>query len=158
MPNTSRLLPEHIVCEITQRDNIRRANPCDPALKPLNHEITSEISLHKQNLWKEHLNANWDHRHNTHTLWKTINGLSNRAAPTPQNCTITFNKKIATSSKNIVNCFNKQFTNTVKHSTHKTNRSIDRAVHKLPKHTITLTTTQVQEQYSKNNIAKTTIQ
>ena len=118
MPSTSRLLPEHIVCKITQRDNIRRANPCDPALKPLNLEITSDMSLHKQNLWKEHLNANWDHRHNTHTLWKTIHGLSNRAAPTPQNCTITFNKKIATSPKNIVNCFNKQFTNTVKHSTH----------------------------------------
>ena len=152
MPSTSKLLPEHIVCKITQRDNIRRANPCDSTLKPLNLEITSDISLHKQNLWKEHLNANWDHRHNTHTLWKTIHGLSNRAAPTPQNCTITFNK-IATSPKNIVNCFNKQFTNTVKHSTHKTNRSIDRAVHKLPKHTITLTTTQVQEaiQHSKNN-------
>ena len=27
MPSTSRLLPEHIVCKITQRDNIRRANP-----------------------------------------------------------------------------------------------------------------------------------
>ena len=153
MPSTSRLLPEHIVCKITQRDNIRRANPCDPALKPLNHEITSDISLHEQNLWKEHLIANWDHRHNTHTLWKTIHGLSNRATPTPQNCTITFNKKIATSPKNIANCFNKQFTNTAKHNTHKTNRSIDRAVHKLPKHTITLTTTQVQEaiQHSKKN-------
>ena len=57
MPSTSRLLPEHIVCKITQRDNIRRANPCDPALKPLNLEITSDISLHKQNLWKEHLNV-----------------------------------------------------------------------------------------------------
>ena len=112
MPSTSRLLPEHIVCKITQRDSIRRANPCDLALKPLNLEITSDISLHKQNLWKEHFNANWDHRHNTHTLWKTIHGLSNRAAPTPQNCTITFNKKIATSPKNIVNCVDKQFTNT----------------------------------------------
>ena len=50
-------------------------------------------------------NANWDHRHNTHTLW---NGLSIRVAPTPQNCSITFNKKIATSPKNIANCFNKQ--------------------------------------------------
>ena len=36
------------------------------------NEITSDISLRKQNLWKEYLNANWDHRHNTHTLWKTI--------------------------------------------------------------------------------------
>ena len=44
-------------------------------------------------------------------------------------------------------------TNIVKHSTHKINRSINRAVHKLPKHTIILTTTQVQEaiQHSKNN-------
>ena len=58
MPNTSGLLLELIVCNITQTDNIRRANPCDPALKPLNHEITSDILLHKQNLWKEHLNAN----------------------------------------------------------------------------------------------------
>ena len=143
MPSTSRLLPEHIVCKITQRDNIRRANPCDPTLKPLNLEITSDISLHKQNLWKEHLNANWDHRNNTHTLWKSIHGLSNRAASTPQKFTITFTKKIAILSKNIANCFNKQFTNTVKHSTHKTNRSIDRAVHKVPKHTINVTTTQV---------------
>ena len=71
IPNTSRLLPEHIVYKITKRDNIRRANPCDPALKPLNLEITSDISFYKQNLWKEHFNANWDHRHNTHTLWKT---------------------------------------------------------------------------------------
>ena len=68
MPSTSRLLPEHIVCKITQRDNIRRANPCDPALKPLNLEITSDISLHKQNLWKEHINTNWDHRHNIHIV------------------------------------------------------------------------------------------
>ena len=149
MPNTSRLLPEHIVCKITQRDNIRRANPCDPALKPLNHEITSDISLHKQNLGKEHLNANWDHRHNTHTLWKTIHGLSNRAAPTPQNCTITFNKKITTSPKNIVNCFNK-------HSTHKTNRSIDRAVHKL-RYLIILSLSLQPKSNRQYNIAKTTI-
>ena len=73
MTNASRLLPKHIVCKITQRDNIRRANPCDPALKSLNHEITSDISTHnrqlKQKLWKENLNASWDHRHNTHTLY-----------------------------------------------------------------------------------------
>ena len=82
-----------------------------------------------------------------------IHGLSNRAAPTPQDRIITLNKKMVASPKNIANCFNQQFTNTVKHSTHKTNRSIDRAVHKLPKHTITLTTTQVQEaiKHSKNN-------
>ena len=75
MHSNCRLLPDHILCKITQRNNIRRANTCDPALKLLNEEITSDIQKHKQNLWKEHLDAHWDHRHNTHILWKTIPGL-----------------------------------------------------------------------------------
>ena len=69
MHSNCRLLPEDIVCKITQRNNIRRANTCDPALKFLNEEITSDIQKHKQNIWKEHLEAHWDHRHNTHTLF-----------------------------------------------------------------------------------------
>ena len=43
-----RLLPKHIVCKITQRNNIRRANTCDPDIKLLNEEITSDIQKHKQ--------------------------------------------------------------------------------------------------------------
>ena len=50
MHSNCRLLPDHIVCKITQRDNIRGANTCDPALKLLNEEITSDIQKHKQNL------------------------------------------------------------------------------------------------------------
>ena len=79
MHSNCRLLPNHIICKITQRNNIRRANTCDLALKLLNEEITSDIQKHKQNLWKEHLDAHWDHKHNMHILWKTIHGLSNRA-------------------------------------------------------------------------------
>ena len=82
MHSNCRLLPEDIVCKITQRNNIRRANTCDPALKLLNEEITSDIQKHKQNIWKEHLDAHWDHRHNTHTLWKTIHGLSKQSTTT----------------------------------------------------------------------------
>ena len=52
MHSNCRLLPEDIVCKITQRNNIRRANTCDPALKLLNEEITSDIQKHKQNIWK----------------------------------------------------------------------------------------------------------
>ena len=63
MHSNCRLLPEDIVCKITQRNNIRRANTCDPALKLLNEEITSDIQKHKQNIWKEHLDAHWDYRH-----------------------------------------------------------------------------------------------
>ena len=107
-----RLSPEHIVCKITQRNNTRRANTCDPALKLLNEEITSDIQKHKQNIWKEHLDARWDHRHNTHILWKTIHGLSNRAPPPTLNTSITFSNKRATTPKHIANYFTKQFTNT----------------------------------------------
>ena len=138
----------------TQRNNIRRANTCDPALKLLNEEITSDIQKHKQNIWKEHLDAHWDHRHNTHTLWKTIHGLSNRAPPHTLNTSITFNNKIATTPTHIANCFTKQFTNTVEHATHQTiHKHINRATHNIQGYNITLTTSQVQEaiKQSKNN-------
>ena len=124
MHSNCRLLPEDIVCNITQRNNIRRANTGNPALTLLNEEITSDIQKHKQNIWKEHLDAHWDHRHNTSTIWMTIYGLSNRAPPHTLNTSITFNNKIATTpkhianyfTKHIANCFTKQFTNTVKHA------------------------------------------
>ena len=58
--------PDHIVCNITQINNMRRANTCDPALKLLNEKIISDIHKHKQNRCKEeHLDAHWDHSHNT---------------------------------------------------------------------------------------------
>ena len=112
MHSNYRLLPEDIVCKTTQRNNIGRANTCDPALKLLNEEITSNIQKHKQNIWKEHLYAQCDHRYNTHILWKTINGLSNRAPPNILNNSITFNNKITNTPKHIANCFTKQFRNT----------------------------------------------
>ena len=57
MYSNCRLLTDHIACKITQRNNMRRANTCDPALKLLNEEITSYIHKHKQNLWKNHLES-----------------------------------------------------------------------------------------------------
>ena len=69
MHSNCRLLPDHIVCKITQRDNLRRANTCDPALKLLIEKITSGIQNHQQNLWKKHKNNNSQTKHqvpNTH--------------------------------------------------------------------------------------------
>ena len=48
MHNNCRLLLDHILCKITQRNNIRRANTGDPALKLLNEEITSDIQKHNK--------------------------------------------------------------------------------------------------------------
>ena len=83
--------------------SIRRANFCNPVLKLLNEEITSDIQKHKQNIWKEHLDAHWDHRNNTHIIWKNIHDLSNRAPQPTLNTSITFNQKIATTAKYIAN-------------------------------------------------------
>ena len=58
---------------------------------------------------------------------------------------IAFNNKITNTPKLIANCFNKQFTNTVKHATHKTNRSIDSATQNIQGYNITLNTSYVQE-------------
>ena len=46
MQSNCRLLPDYIVCKITQRNNMRRANTCGPALKLLNEEFNSDIHAH----------------------------------------------------------------------------------------------------------------
>ena len=58
-----------------------------------------------------------------------------------------------TTPKPIADCITKQFTNTVKQATHKTNRHINRATHNIQGYNITLTSSQVQEaiKQSKNN-------
>ena len=51
----------------------------------------------------------------------------------------------------IANCFTKQFTNTVKYATHKTNRSSNRVTQHIQGYNSTLTTTQVQEEIKQSN-------
>ena len=87
---------------------------------------------HKTNLWKEHLAQHWDHRQNTHVLWKTIAGLSNKKPAQTQINSIIFNKKIATTTTEKANFFIKQYTNTVQHKTRPSNRQTDRQVSRLP--------------------------
>ena len=84
---------------------------------------------------------------------RSLDSLSNSAPPTTVNKSITFNNKITNPPKHIANYFTKQFTNTVKHTTHKTNSSIDRATQNIQGYTITLTISHVQEAIkpSRNN-------
>ena len=84
----------------------------------------------------------------THSLEDHTWSIQQSTTTHTLNTSITFNNKIPTTPKHIANCVTKQFTNTVKHATHKTNRHINRATHN-----ITLTTSQVQEaiKQSKNN-------
>ena len=72
-----------------------------------------------------------------------MENLSNKKMRTNKNHTISFNNKPSVTSTQIANSFNKQFTNTVPHTSNKTNRKIDKQVHKLPKTTFILTTSEI---------------
>ena len=72
MHSNCRLLPEDIVCKITQINNIRRANTCDPALKLLNEEITSDIQKTQTKPMEGTLRRSLgSHAQHTHGSWLT---------------------------------------------------------------------------------------
>ena len=117
-------------------------------------QLSNSSNIHelKQNLWKEHLDAHWNHRHNTHILWKTIHGLSKEHFYHTQ-----LFHNIHQQNNNHTQIYCELFHQTIhKHATHKTNRSINRATQKIQGYNITLTTTQVQEaiKQSKNNYSQ----
>ena len=89
-----------------------------------------------------------------HILWKTIHGLSNRAPPTTLNTSITFKQQNSNHTQTHCELFHQKIHKPCK--THKTNRTINRATHKIKGYNITLTTTEVQEEIkqSKNYNSK----
>ena len=112
------------------------------------------IQKHKQQLWKEHLTDNWDHRSNTHKLWNKIAALNNKTPTQVHNNSIKFNKFHATTNAEKAQHFNKQFTNTTKYSTTHNNRVIDKKIKKLQKTQVTISeqgTKQAIQQAKDNN-------
>ena len=116
---------------IKQRNTTRQQKPKDPILAQQNTNIDKEIQNHKQALWKQHLTDNWDHKTNSHTLWKTLNGLTHKTPPQTPNITITFDNKTSITCKQKAEYFNKQFSNHVKHTTQRRYRIIDRFTNRL---------------------------
>ena len=142
MHTTFKLLADHITTKIQQKYTMRNANNYDPSRTAFNAEISSDIYTHTIKM--EHRHSHWYHRHNTHLPWKAIHGLSNKPSTLTINNTIPFNTKTATTAK-------ARSTNDLQ--THNTNRSINRSIHKLQSHNITLTTTHVEKEIKqcKNN-------
>ena len=151
--NKHKLLPEHIRDKIKQRDIERTKDSTNTNLSDMNKEISSLIQKHKQDIWQQKLDGNWDHRQNTHILWNTINTLSNKQPVQQPNRTITFGNKLKTTAKQIATSFNKQFINNTTHKTDKNNRKIDRRTSKLQSEHIDITSEQVRQAImaSKNN-------
>src|SRR6476469_4840863 len=125
------ILPTPIRDLIKTRNNLCRTKPTDPNLKQLNDDITKRISDHKTNLWKDKLEQNWDHKQNIHTYWNTLNRLNNKKSPEQPNKNMYFNNKPARTPIQKATAFNKQFANTVKHATKRTNRKVTKQTKKL---------------------------
>ena len=116
------LLPDYIVCKITHRNNMKRANTCNPALKLQNEvinfrHIQTQINIRMERTCRCTLGSQAQHTM-SYSL-ETIHGLSNRAPLLTLNTSITFNYIITTTPKTIANCFPKQITNMVRHATRK---------------------------------------
>ena len=98
---------------------------------------------------EEHLDAHWDHRHNTHILLEDHTWSIQQSTSTS-----THTKHLHNIQQPHPNTLCELFHQTIhKHATHKTNRYTNRATHKIQGYNITLTTTQVQEaiKQCKNN-------
>src|SRR6478609_1115977 len=67
----------------------------------------------------------------THTYWNTLNRLNNKKSPEQTNENIYFNNKPAGTPIQKATAFNKQFINTVKHATKRTNRKVNKQTKKL---------------------------
>jgi hypothetical protein len=147
-------LPTEIRELIKNRDKLQKQDRTDPQLQDLNKTISNKIIEFKQNLWKSKLNENWDHKTNSHILWKTLGNMSDKKTKIYPNRTITFNGNIKLTNKSIASSFIQQFTNITNYRSSKSNRKTDRTTKKLEStEEITITSNQTAHaiKNSKNN-------
>lgn len=149
--NLHQPLPKHINDCIKERNHLRSADPTDPRIITRNKEINNLISKHRSEQWKTKLDQIGDHNKNSGTLWNTINYLRGKKPPLRTNAAINFNGKPALSPQQKAAAFNKQFVNTVKHTTKPENRKINRHTKSLQPTPIHITSTQVSEAISNSS-------
>ena len=69
MHSNCRLLADHKLCKITQRNNMRRANTSDPPLKLLNDYIPSDIHKHMEEASRRILGSQGQYAHFGRHTW-----------------------------------------------------------------------------------------
>ena len=150
-------LPANIRNKIQSRNTIRQNDHKDPQLPQLNQDINTDIAQHKQDIWIQHINQPWSHKHDTNTYWRTISNLQNKNnTQAEQNRAIYFNNKPATTNTQKANNFNRQYTNPVNRKTHPSHRKITREIKQLPTNPLTITQAQVQQAIKQSKPKKST--
>ena len=151
-----KLLPEEIRLKIRDRDEIHKNDPLDDRLRDLNRQIDQDIHKYREDLWRQHLDGDWDHRRNTYKLWTTIQRLNNKQATTHPNITIDFNGRTAITNRDKANHFTKQFTNITPHKTQQNTRHIIKQIHQLPHQPILITSNQTSIAIKQSRTNKST--
>ena len=119
-------IPTATANKIKTRDAIRINNPNSPEIAILNRDILKEINQHRKSKWREKVT---DIKCST-KLYKLIKNLNGKKSNSNNNQAIKFKGKYLTSSLDIADGFNKQYTSVVRHQSSKNSRVISKSIKK----------------------------
>jgi hypothetical protein len=120
-------IPTATTNKMKERDNLRETNPDSPDIQTLNREILQEVNLHRKNKWREKINEITSGC--SSKLFKLIKNLNGKGCSN-SNQAIKFKGRYLTSSLDIANGFNKQYSSVVRHISSKTSRCVTRNIKK----------------------------
>jgi hypothetical protein len=89
---------------IAQRDNLRAADPADPGIELLIHDISCIVAENKRNIWRDKVKAAGS-RPDPTKCWSLLRGLSGKKTFVPPNQPIAFNNVSNSNSSKIAEQF-----------------------------------------------------
>ena len=128
-----------------ERDDLIFQDPTSPVLQQMKDEITRTTNEHRRKTWRQFVET-LDHRTDPSTLWRTIKAIYGKSTPKAENEAISFDDSQVSSTKQIANSFNRQFTTSKlgRHTSSRETRIVSREIKlKLLMSAVTFTTDQV---------------
>ena len=120
-------IPTETANKMRERDDLRTSNPDSPDIQSLNREILHEINQHRKSKWKEKISEITSGC--SSKLFKLIKNLNGKNSSS-NNQAIKFKGRYLTSSLEIANSFNKQYSSIIRHESSKTSRKITKNIKK----------------------------
>ena len=136
IPNFTQGLTQHAREMISERDDLRVADPTDPRISQLESRIAREVERRKQEIWQETVES-CSMSHCSSKYFKILRDLTGKRSLQDPNQPITFSDQIISDKVKIATKFVKQFTRPIPHSQDPSTRVLLRHAHKrrLDSHT-----------------------
>ena len=123
-------IPTEAIKKIKDRDALRKNDPKSPLITQLNNEISTCITDHKREKWRNTVES-IDRKTNSAKLFKLIKHLNGASAKSSNNEAIKFKGKYITNPNKISKEFNKQYSLVIRHTSAKSTRITTRASKKM---------------------------